>query len=52
MEKLIENLLKKVSEKESKPEIYDIFSKLRENKFKSKEEIHNFIESFVKLEEN
>ena len=52
MEKLIENLLEKISEKESQPKLFSIFKKLNELNFNSKEEIEEFIETNIEIEDD
>lgn len=52
MEKLIENLLEKILEKESKPELFSIIQKLDTLNFNSKEDVREYIETHINLEED
>lgn len=51
MEKLVEELLKKVTEVKKTPEIYEILMELDSIDLRSNEEIQNFIDDYSNLEE-
>lgn len=52
MEELIEKLLERISEKESKPELFSILQNLSKMNFNSKEEVEEFIEKHINVEED
>ncbi len=52
MEKYINELVEKVANKEGKPEIIKILEEIVKINLNNSEDIKNFIENFVKLEED